>query len=378
MRVGIIGCGNISDIYFRNISQTFRQLEITGCSDLDAARVNEKSEKYGIPVYSTDELLDRDDVDIILNLTTPPHHASINTRALTKGKHAYCEKPFALNREDAASVLALAEKKGLRTGCAPDTFLGAGLQTCRKLLDEGIIGKPHSAYAFMVCPGHERWHPGPEFYYQPGGGPMLDMGPYYLTALTTLLGPVSSVYGRTGKAFDKRVCTAESTMGRIIDVNTWTDYKGLMEFKNGVSALMVMSFDVFGSEVPRIEIHGTGGSLLVPDPNTFGGPVKLYRRGDKEPMEIPMYAYPYSENSRGIGLADMAEGIIHNQPHRASGELASHVLDIMLAFEDSGKSGAPIPVNTSPGRPEPLPAGLQAGDLRRQAEQANRKSALKD
>jgi len=363
LRVGIIGCGNISDIYFKNISETFTQLSITGCSDLDASRGNEKRDKYGIPVYSTEELLGREDVDIILNLTTPPHHASINTLSLEQGKSVYCEKPFALNREDASSVLALAERKGLRTGCAPDTFLGAGLQTCRKLLDEGIIGTPHSAYAFMVCPGHEGWHPNPDFYYQPGGGPMLDMGPYYLTALTALLGPVSSVFGRTGKAYDRRICTAETTRGRVIDVNTWTDYKGLLEFKSGVTGLMTMSFDVFGSEVPRIEIHGTEGSLLVPDPNTFGGPVKLYRRGDQEPLEIPLYAFPYHQNSRGIGLADMAVGILNDTPHRASGRLAAHVLDVMLAFEDSGRTGLSTAVLSSPEVPAPLPVGLTPGTL---------------
>ncbi len=359
LRVGIIGCGNISDIYFKNITGLFGQLEITGCSDLDRSRAEAKRDGYGVPVYQTEELLERDDIDIILNLTTPPHHAGINLQVLERGKHVYCEKPFALNRKDAASVLKLAEQSGLRTGCAPDTFLGAGLQTCRKLIDEGMIGTPHSAYAFMVCPGHERWHPGPEFYYQPGGGPMLDMGPYYLTALVSLLGPVSSVYGRTGKAFDQRVCTAEATRGRVINVNTWTDYKGLMEFRCGATGLMVMSFDVFGSEVPRIEIHGTEGSLLVPDPNTFGGPVKLFRRGEREAMEIPLYISPYAMNSRGIGLADMASGILENRPHRASGELASHVLDVMLAFEDSAETGAAAAVASSPGRPAPLPFGVK-------------------
>ena len=199
MNVGIVGCGNISQIYFKNLTNLFPHVSIAGCSDLDASRAEERSREYNVPVFSTEDLLQNKDIHIILNLTTPEHHARINTMALNHGKHAYCEKPFALTREEGQAVLTLAKEKGLRTGCAPDTFLGAGIQTCRKLIDEGIIGTPHSAYAFMLCPGHESWHPGPDFYYQPGGGPMLDMGPYYLTALVNLLGPVNSVYGKTSK-----------------------------------------------------------------------------------------------------------------------------------------------------------------------------------
>jgi predicted dehydrogenase len=363
MNVGIIGCGNISDIYLQNIIETFNQLRIIGCSDLDASKANEKKEKYGVPVYTTDALLKHKEVDIILNLTTPEHHTRINNMALSYGKHAYCEKPFALNREDAKSVLALAEEKGLRIGCAPDTFLGAGIQTCRKLIDEGMIGTPHSAYAFMLCPGHESWHPGPGFYYQPGGGPMLDMGPYYLTALVSLLGPLATVFGKTGKAFEQRICTAESTKGRLIDVNTWTDYKGLIEFENGVSGLMSMSFDVLKSEAPRIEIHGTKGSLLIPDPNNFGGPVKLFCKRQKEVVEIPLYAFPYDENSRGIGVADMALSIQTDRPHRASGHLAAHVLDAMLAFEDSSRCGSIVNVESTVEQPGMLPQGLASGEL---------------
>jgi predicted dehydrogenase len=363
MNIGIIGCGTISDIYFQNITEKFTQIRIMGCSDLDPSRREEKSEKYGVPVYSTDVLLNRKDIDIVLNLTTPEHHARINTMALHHGKHVYCEKPFALNREDGMSVLTLASEKGLKTGCAPDTFLGAGMQTCRKLIDEGVIGIPHSAYAFMLCPGHESWHPGPGFYYQPGGGPMLDMGPYYLTALVSLLGPVSSVFGKTGKAFNQRICSAESTKGQVIDVNTWTDYKGLFEFESGVTGLMSMSFDVFKSEAPRIEIHGTKGSLLIPDPNTFGGPVRLFRKGDEKALDIPLYAFPYDENSRGIGLADMARGIETGRPYRASGNLAFHVLDTMLAFEDSSLSGSLVNIESTVEQPEILDLGLAIGEL---------------
>ncbi|MBF9016792.1 MULTISPECIES: Gfo/Idh/MocA family protein [unclassified Oceanispirochaeta] len=363
MNIGIVGCGNISDIYFKNLTNLFPETTIVGCCDLDASRAEERSSEYGVPIFTTEELLGNKDVDIILNLTTPEYHARINTMALNNGKHAYCEKPFALNREEGLAVLRLAEEKGLRTGCAPDTFLGAGIQTCRKLIDEGVIGKVHSAYAFMLCPGHESWHPGPEFYYQPGGGPMLDMGPYYLTALVNLLGPVSSVYGKTSKAFEKRICSAENTRGQVIDVNTWTDYKGILEFESGVSSIVCMSFDVFNSEVPRIEIHGTKGSLMVPDPNTFGGPVKLFRKGDEEAVDIPLYAFPYDENSRGIGIADMARALDAGDSHRACGQLAMHVLDTMLAFEDSHKAGVPVSLNTSCVRPDALGHALSPGEL---------------
>lgn len=363
MNIGIVGCGNISDIYFKNLTALFPQAVVTGCCDLDKTRSESKQEEYGVPVYATEDLLARKDVDIVLNLTTPEYHAPINTLALEHGKHAYCEKPFALSREEGNAVLTLADKNGLRTGCAPDTFMGAGLQSCRKLIDEGIIGIPHSAYAFMLCPGHESWHPGPDFYYQPGGGPMLDMGPYYLTALVSLLGPVASIYGKTSRAFEQRICTAESTDGQIIDVNTWTDYKGILDFESGVSCIMSMSFDVFKSEVPRIEIHGTKGSLMVPDPNTFGGPVKLFKKGYQEAIEIPPYAFPYDQNSRGIGVADMARAIEDGGNHRASGELAMHVLDCMLAFEDSADAGNTVQIETTCMKPEPLKTGLNAGEL---------------
>jgi len=361
--IGIIGCGNISEIYFQNLTQKFHQAEIIACSDLNEQRALEKRERYGTPVMTTDELLKNKEVDIILNLTTPPFHAAINLQVLEKGKHVYCEKPFALNRQDARQVLRRAEENSLFIGCAPDTFLGAGLQRCRQLIDSGAIGTPHSAYAFMLCPGHESWHPSPDFYYQPGGGPMLDMGPYYFTALVSLLGPIKEIYGKTGKAFNQRECTAEGTLGQRIEVNTWTDYKGLVEFSSGVTAMIATSFDVFHSELPRIEIHGTQGSLMVPDPNTFEGPVRLFQNGFDQPRDISLDGVPYQENSRGIGLADMALGIREQRAPRASGELAYHVLDSMLAMEDSMAQGGPVHVESSVEQPKALKEGIKEGEL---------------
>ncbi|MBB6479947.1 Gfo/Idh/MocA family protein [Spirochaeta isovalerica] len=361
--IGIVGCGNISDIYFSNLTNMFPGVEIRGCSDLDAGKAAAKKKKYNVPVYSTEELVKRDDIDIILNLTTPPYHGTIDKLALENGKHVYSEKPFASDREEAAEVLALAENKGLRVGCAPDTFLGSAFQTCRKLIDEGEIGKPLSVFASMNCHGHESWHPAPDFYYKKGGGPMLDMGPYYLTALVSLLGPVKSVQAVTSCGFEQRVCSAANTKGKKIDVEVPTHYQGLMTFENGAAGSVIMSFDTWKSELPRIEIHGTEGSLLIPDPNGFDGPVKLFRKDSLKTAKVSTRNFPYKMNSRGVGLADMADAIAADRPHRASGDMAFHVLDVMLAFEEAGETGTSVQIKSSMKQPEPFQAGLKKGEL---------------
>jgi predicted dehydrogenase len=241
-------------------------------------------------------------------------------------------------------------------GGAPDTFLGGGIQTCRKLIDDGWVGKPIASTAFMTCHGHESWHPDPEFYYQYGGGPMFDMGPYYLTALINLMGPVSRVTGSTRITFDKRTITSAPKNGKEIVVEVPTHVAGVLDFTNGAIGTIITSFDVWHAELPRIEIYGTEGTLSVPDPNTFGGPVLLRRYDQKEWKEIPL-SHEYSENSRGIGLADMAIALQTGRKHRASGELAFHVLDIMQGIHDASDQGIHYsPISTCE-RPEALPQG---------------------
>jgi len=362
-RIGMVGCGNISGIYFRNLTQLFDWVSIEACSDLIETRAREKADAFDVPkCLSTQELLADDAVDIVLNLTTPEYHSAVNQAALDAGKHVYCEKPFAVERQDALATMEMAREKGLLVGCAPDTFLGGGIQTCRKIIDDGVIGDVVSAMAFMVCHGHESWHPDPEFYYQRGAGPMLDMGPYYVTALVNCIGPAKRVAGATGSALEERTITSEKKYGKRVPVETPTHLAGTIDFANGAIGTIVMSFDVWASRLPRIEIHGTEGSLSVPDPNTFGGPVKLYRPGDKEWLDIPVYTHCYTDNSRGLGVADMALAVVADRQQRASGELAAHVLDIMLAFEESSTSGGSVVLSTTCNQPAALPSGLKQGE----------------
>ncbi len=359
VNIGIIGCGNISHIYFKG-AQTFNNLTLVGCADLDHARAQAKAEEHGGQAMTVDELLQHPDVEIIVNLTVPGAHAEINLKALEHGKHVHCEKPFGINREGGREVLALAERKNLLVGSAPDTFLGGGLQTCRKLIDDGWIGRPVAATAFMACHGHESWHPHPEFYYQPGGGPLFDMGPYYLTALVMLLGPVKRVTACTGMAFTERVATSEARKGDCMPVTVPTHLAGTLEFANGAIVSVIMSFDIWTHTLPRIEVHGTLGSLQCPDPNCFGGPVNASAPGGF--TEIPL-THGYTENSRGIGVADMARAIRTGRPHRCNGQLAFHVLDVMCAFEESADSGTHIAIQSTCERPAPMQRGLIEGEL---------------
>ena len=285
VRVGLVGCGNISAIYFRN-GALFNSIDIVACADLAPERAVASAEQYSIPkACPVEALLADPGIELVLNLTIPKAHAPVGIAALEAGKSVYTEKPLAVTRDEGKRMVALAREKGVLLGAAPDTFLGAGLQTCRKLIDDGWIGEPVSATAFMQCHGHEHWHPDPDFYYQPGGGPMFDMGPYYLTALVSLMGPVTRVAGLTRATFPERLITSEARFGEIIEVNTATHIAGILEFSGGAIATMVMSFDVWGHTMPCIEIHGTEGSLSVPDPNGFGGglPSAYPRMGDGAP-----------------------------------------------------------------------------------------------
>lgn len=358
VKVGIIGCGKISGIYMENCNK-FEVLELAACADMDPARAREQADTYGIPqVYTVDELLEDPDIEIVINLTIPAAHGEICKRALEAGKHVYVEKPLAVTREEGQNVLKLAAEKGLLVGSAPETFLGAGIQTALKLIEDGAIGRPVAATSFMMSRGHEHWHPDPEFYYAAGGGPLFDMGPYYLTALVQLLGPIRTVAGMTGKALEERTISSEKKAGQKIPVGIPTHVAGTLQFENGAIATLITSFDIFGgSELPPIEIYGTEGTILVPDPNTFGGVVKYRRTGESEWTEEPLLP-GYDQNTRGIGPADMAYAIRSGRRHRASGELAYHVLEAMWAFHDSSDSGRFYEMQSTCSRPAPLPLGL--------------------
>ncbi|MCS6847644.1 MAG: Gfo/Idh/MocA family oxidoreductase [Anaerolineae bacterium] len=361
VNVGIIGCGNISPVYFR-ACKSLEILNLVGCADLDMARAEARAREFGTRAFGVEALLAHPDVQIIINLTIPKAHGEIGIAALEAGKSVYNEKPLALSREEARRMLALAEARGLRVGGAPDTFMGAGIQTCRKLIDDGAIGQPIAAAAFMLCHGHESWHPDPEFYYQPGGGPMFDMGPYYLTALVTLIGPVQRVTGSARVTFPERTITSQPKYGQKITVRVPTHVAGVLDFASGAIGTLVTSFDVWKHSMPCIEIYGSEGSLQVPDPNTFGGPVRVARAGEKEWTDVPL-THPYSQQSRGLGVADMAYALQSGRAHRASGELTYHVLDIMHAIHEASAEGRHILLESTCERPTPLPADLREGTL---------------
>ncbi|WP_337102487.1 Gfo/Idh/MocA family protein [Paenibacillus sp. YIM B09110] len=350
VRVGIIGCGNISSIYFEAGSK-FPILEIVACADLDMTRAQAQAEKYGIPYACTvDELLAMPDIELVLNLTIPASHADIHLKTLAAGKHTYGEKPLAIELEDAKQILSLAAEKGLLVGSAPDTFLGGVLQTGRKLIEEGWIGEPIAANAFLMSHGPESFHPNPDFFYQKGAGPLFDMGPYYLTALVHLLGPVKRVTGSAASYAKERMITGEVNYGRKFPVETPTHVAGVLDFHNGTIATMVMSFDVWGSRLPFIEIHGTAGSMILSDPNEFGGKVLIKRLDYNDFAEVPL-SYGFTTNSRGIGLMDMAFAIRDGRAHRASGELG-------YRFYKASDSGQHYQMSSICDKPELLPLGM--------------------
>ncbi len=360
-KLGVIGCGTISGAYFK-AAHTFPILEIIACADLNPSAAEKAAQTWGIEALSVEALLARKDIEIVLNLTVPQAHAAVTLQALGAGKHVHLEKPLALSREGGQRVLSRAEELGLRVSCAPDTFLGAGLQTCRQLLDSGAIGRVLAGTAFMMVPGHERWHPNPDFYYLRGGGPLFDMGPYYLTALVHLLGPVRRVSAAAATPRKTRTITSAPRHGEVIPVEVPTHVSGTLEFHSGAVITMVMSFDVQHHTNQPLELHGETGSLQVPDPNAFGGVVKLRAAGADTWQDQPL-VNAYTENVRGIGAADLAYAVGVGRPHRCHSDLAMHVLDVMQVIHESSEGGEHISIQSCCDRPAPLPTGVAYGSL---------------
>jgi len=338
IKVGIVGCGAISGIYLKNLTGLFENTEVKAVCDLDRDRAEQAAVKYGVEkVYTLEEMLSDPEISIVANLTTPNSHYSICKKVLAAGKHVYVEKPLCVEFAEGCELVALADEKNLLIGSAPDTFLGAGIQTCINLINDNQIGVPKSATAFMMCHGHESWHPDPEFYYDRGGGPMFDMGPYYLTALVNMLGPVEYVAGITGMAYEERTITSKKKYGKRVKVEVPTHINGILKFKSGAIGNIITSFDVWGHNLPCIEVHGTTGSLSVPDPNSFGGPVKL--KSQREEWGDIEMTLPYSDNSRGLGISDMAYAMTEGRINKASGKVALHVLELMHGFHWASETG---------------------------------------
>ena len=362
-KLGVVGCGAISGIYLKNSTATFPNVEVAACADLDVERAKARAEEFGVPVgCAVEELLADPAISIVLNLTIPKAHASVAMAAVEAGKSVYNEKPLTITREEAKKLLEAAHARGVRVSGAPDTFLGAGIQTCRKLMDDGAIGTPVAATAFMMSHGHESWHPSPEFYYEVGGGPVFDMGPYYLTALVNLLGPVKRVTASARASFPERTITSEPKKGKVVKVEVPTHVAGVLDFECGAIATIIMSFDVWTANLPRIEVYGSEGSMCVPDPNGFGGRVRVRTPGDEDWRDIEL-THQYPENARGIGAAEMANAIASGRPHRASATLAYHVLDIMHALHEASEAGRHVMLESTCERPEPMPTGLAMGEL---------------
>lgn len=357
-KVGIIGCGQICNNYMRGCRQ-HENLEIVACADIDIEKAKAMAKEYEVPrACTTQELLSDPDIRIVVNLTVPMAHLDVTLAAIAHGKNVHSEKPLAINFQDGKEIIDSAKSKGVRIGCAPDTFFGGGIQTCRKLIEDGAIGRPLAATAFMASPGpgSSNYSMNPDFHYKIGGGPMLDMGPYYLTALVNLLGPARRVAGSARASFAERTIKTAGREGEKIPVEVPTHLSGTVDFISGPIVTMIMSFDVWGHNLPRIEIYGSEGSLSVPDPNAFVGPVGLRKAHAEEWTNVPpIHNVPME---RGIGVADMAYAITQKRPHRANGEMACHVLEIMQAFEESSTTGRYVQLKTTCEKPTALPAGL--------------------
>ncbi len=356
IKAGIIGCGVISEIYFKNLRDRFHSVEITCCADAFEPKARERADQFGVEAVTVEHMLRDPGVKMVIDLTNPASHADVILSALRAGKHVYTEKPLALTLEDADRIAAEASRRGLVVGCAPDTILCAGIQTACFALESGWIGRPLSATAFWSSRGHERWHTNPAFYYQPGCGPHMDMGPYYVTALCMLLGSFQRVHAVSRRPYERRIFGAGPNKGKTFPVETDTHYSALLETVNGATVNLMLSFDIWANSLPRMEIYGTAGTLSVPDPNACDGPVKIYTPASGAFETLPL-VNPFRENARGIGAAQMAKSIETGEPFLANVDLARNVLEVLLAIDESARTGQPVECRTRCVHSAPLAVG---------------------
>lgn len=364
MNIGIVGIGCISGIYLKNLHDTFHGLRLVAVCDLIKERAEKAQKEYNIPkLYDTmEELFADPEIDIVLNLTRPYQHYEVSKAALLAGKHVYSEKPLGADLAEGEELVALAAEKGLIIGGAPDTFMGASIQTCRKLIDDGLIGEVIGGRCAMASHGVETWHPDPDFFYQHGGGPLFDMGPYYITALINLLGGIKSVYGYAKTSYPTRLITAKPHEGEIIKVNTPTHIESFLTFDSGAVVSLLTSFDVYNTKQTNIEIYGTKGTLYVPDPNCFDGTVTFFNGETRQTEEYPL-SFDYSENSRCLGLADMAKALESGRPSRTASKQTFHVLEAMASIMKSAEIGAPVALTSHFEREAPMDPSLPHGEL---------------
>lgn len=363
--IGVIGCGNISTAYFR-LAPLFRGIEMRACADLNADAAKAQAAEFGLRADTVEGLLAAKDIDIIVNLTVPAAHFEVSKSILEAGKHVFSEKPFVLSVDEGNALKTLAQSKGLRIGSAPDTFLGGAHQQARAHIDSGAVGTITSGTAMVMSHGMEHWHPNPDFFFNPGGGPILDLGPYYIANLVQLIGPVRRVAALASAATQTRTITSEPRKGETIPVRTPTNVHALLEFVNGATVTLISSWDVWAHRHSNMELYGTEGSIYLPDPNFFGGEVMAGGGGFSAVETLSAWDHPLGlpnqkdnsgkamANYRTSGLADMAAGILEDRPHRCSLDLALHAIDVMTATLASGESGEFVTLSTTCDRPEAL------------------------
>lgn len=362
--VGIIGCGNISTSYLK-LAPLFKALEVRAVADLNMDVAKLRAEEFSVRADTIDDLLAADDIEIIVNLTIPAAHFDVTKRTLEAGKHAYSEKPFVLTLEEGEALRSLAAEKGLRVGSAPDTFLGGAHQLARAAIDENLVGDIIGGTCHVMSRGMEAWHPNPDFFFQPGGGPILDLGPYYVTNLVQLIGPVKAVTAMASASFPSRTIGNGPREGETVPVDTPTNIHAVLEFENGALITLGASWDVCAHRHENMELYGTDGSLYLPDPNFFGGEVYLAKQdGDTTAIASRNHAFeiPNAKDGQGndranyrcAGLADMAVAVATGRPHRCSLELATHVVEIMTAILQSAEERRWIDMVTACERPDAL------------------------
>ena len=364
INVGMVGAGNISGIYLENFAKVFREVKLVAVCDLIKERAEIAQKKNNIPkIYDTMHQMFADpDIDLILNITRPYQHYEVSKAALLAGKNVYCEKPLGADLEEGRELLALAKEKNLFLGGAPDTFMGAGIQTARKLLDAGTFGKVIGCRAAMCCHGMESWHTDPDFYYQRGGGPLFDMGPYYITAFTELFGSASEVTAKASRGYDTRLITAAPHTGEIIQVNVDTHIESLITFESGLFVSLLTSFDIYNSRQANIEIYNEYCTLYVPDPNCFSGDLVFYDGRTSSENHYPI-TFGYAKNSRALGLADAAKSIETGRDARASVNRTYHVLEIMCGILESAEKNIPVKIESHFDRTDPMDCTLPIGIL---------------